>query len=355
MKLKHHTSAVLSYLGSAAFLRPGRRPVYPAGDHYCPTKKKFFNTPPIGAMDLKGVLSAQWEIMFNRSKLAPPSPLPMMKPDWQAFLAPDSDGKFIWFGHSTLMMRLNNQTILIDPVFSDYASPVPAFIKRFQPPPAGWEELPPIDTVVYSHDHYDHFDKDAVRHFADKPVQFIVPLGFGVLLRKYGIRSERIHELDWWQSLEYHGVKYHAVPARHYSGRSLFDRNRSLWAGWVFQTSTGQIYYSGDSSYPGHFAEIGKHFGGFDIAFIENGQYNTAWTDNHMMPEQTAQAAREVKTKRFVPVHWGAYALSIHAWNDPVCRSVPLVKQYGIEPLTPVLGQVFDQNTVTREWWLEVR
>lgn len=329
-------------------------PVLPASKHYNPHQQQFFNTPESQPVKggLKTILTWLYETISPPENRFPQHKLPEIKPDWQKFL--NQNHQFIWFGHSTLMMRLNGQTFLIDPVFSESASPVPFFAKRFQAPPATLAELPKIDWIVISHNHYDHLDKDTIKFFVhQKHTQFIVPLNLGALLKKWGIESERIQELDWWQNIDLNGLKVYSVPTRHDSVRGLNDKNKTLWSGWLFKDNIKKIYYTGDSSYGdgSHFQAIGKRFGGVDLAFVENGQYNENWADNHMFPAQSVQAGLDVGAKKIVPVHWGMFALSRHDWRASVRESVPLMRQKGIEPITPKLGQVFDMETKTDEWW----
>lgn len=331
-------------------------PEQAASDHYNPETGEFFNTPATRPVK-DGTGAAVWQMVSQPEKFRPAGRLPSQTVNWQAFLAPSEQAKFVWFGHSTLMMRINGKTVLIDPVYANTMSPLGMMMYRFQPPPAALEELPPIDFVVYSHAHYDHLDKDVVLYLAQHQpnIQYITPLGLGAYLREWGVAAAQIRELDWWQSAAVANLEFHAVPARHDSARTPFDGKKSLWAGWVFRTPHEQIYFSGDSSYSPNFVEIGKRFDGFDIAFVENGQYNELWEDNHMFPNQTVQAVLDVKVKRWVPIHWGAYPLSLHAWDEPVLRSSALSAQYRLPMLTPIMGQIFTQETTTEKWWETVK
>ena len=334
-----HKKKLLTFVGLVAFATywfyPPTYPVYPKSDHYDPDTKTFYNAEPQRAPT--AVASALWKMTFNEKDFHPKQPLPTVKPDWDALLAPAEQSRFMWFGHSTLLMRIGNQTIITDPLFGKSASPVPIMMHRFQPPVAETEELPPIDVVLLSQSH------------------FVVSLGMGVMLQKWGVDTARITELDWWQSTERNGVKYTALPARHDSSRSLFDKNKALWSGFLIEHQRGQneerFYYHGDSSQGKHFDEIASRVGKIDIAFIENGQYNERWPDNHLFPEQTAQLAAKLQPTRFMPIHWGAYPLALHTWNEPVLKSVPMARALGVNPLTPLLGQVFDINTKTEDWF----
>ncbi|KAE9536275.1 multidrug transporter [Ursidibacter arcticus] len=344
-------------LAGGYYFYPENYPIYVESDHYSVDKKQFFNPTLDKNVEKIAAFKAIWQMIFNAQAFTPPSLLPMNKPDFQAFLSESDNAKFIWFGHSSILARIANQTIFIDPVFAKSVSPIPIMMKRFQAPPATLAELPEVDLIIYSHNHYDHLDENVVRHYALQKTRFIVPLGMSVLLKKWGVSAERIEELDWWQSTQIGNLTLTAVPAKHNTGRGLFDSNKTLWAGYVFKTPQEQIYYSGDSAFGNglHFKQIVERFGGFDLAFVENGQYNPAWIDNHMLPVQTAQAVTMLNAKRFMPVHWGAYPLSIHAWDEPVKESIPLVEKAGIKTLTPIMGDVFDKNTETSHWWLNVK
>lgn len=341
--------------------------MYPASDHYDPKTQQFSNYEPQRAVKTGDVIPALWQMIAKSADFRPLKPIPTVKPDWEKFNNTTQHSQFIWLGHSSLMMRLNGttggQTIMTDPVFAEYASPIPIMMKRFSPPPIPRNELPAVDVVFISHSHYDHLEKATTHYFANTKTHYIVPLGMSVLLQKWGVPSDHIHELDWWQSITLNGIKYTATPCRHDSSRSIGDRNKILWMGLVIEHPTSQdhsqgnnqgierIYYTGDTAFGKHFEQIAERVGKVDIAFVENGQYDTRWEDSHMLPEQSAQVAKIVNAKYFVPVHWGAYAMALHPWDDPVQKSLPLVKIYGITPITPLQGQVFDITSQTDNWW----
>lgn len=282
-----------------------------------------------------------------------PTDMPQTKPDLAEFLKPAPHLKFIWFGHSTLLFNLDGKTVLIDPVFSDYAFSMDLFVKRFQAPVLSLAELPKIDLILISHDHYDHLDEKTMKFFADKETRFLMPTGVGSHLVEWGISRERITELEWDQNATEFGIKITATPAQHFSGRSLFDKNKTLWASWVIQGQNDRIFYSGDSGYAEHFREIGNTYGPFDITFIENGQYNERWLDVHMLPEETIQAHLDLKGKIFVPVHWGMFALALHPWQEPVEKTRALALEKGIPYMSPMLGQMIDisEKNETIAWW----
>ena len=227
----------------------------------------------------------------NNKRGVPNRALPSMAPNLDEFLNCQNDNvKFIWLGHSTFLLRVAERTILVDPVFSNAASPVPFIAKRFQKTPLGLEDLPVIDFILISHDHYDHLDMDSIKFFKDKQADFIVPLGLSSHLMRWGIHQQRIKEADWWHSIKVGAINFTATPSQHFSGRDLFNSNKTLWASWVIATNSRRIFFSGDSGYDTHFKEIGSKLGPFDLAFIETGQYSLKWREVHMMPRESAQA-----------------------------------------------------------------
>lgn len=329
--------------------------MYPASDHYNPKTQQFSNYEPQRSVKASDGMSALWQMITQSANFRPLKPLPTVKPDWAKFNDTSQDSQFIWLGHSSLMMKIDNQTVMTDPVFGESVSPVPIMLKRFSPPPISRDELPAVDVVFISHSHYDHLEKATTHYFANTNTHYIVPLGMSVLLQKWGVPSNRIHELDWWQSITLNGIKYTATPCRHDSSRGIGDKNKILWMGLIIEHPKGagveRIYYTGDTAFGNHFAKIAEKVGNVDIAFVENGQYDERWRDNHMMPFETAQVPKILGAKYFIPVHWGAYAMALHPWDDPVEKSVPLVKNEGITPITPLQGQVFDVTTPTDNWW----
>ena len=307
--------------------------------------------PSLSVLD---TLSIMRKIFFDRSERIPKARLPEVTPDLNAFLEPSENMKFIWFGHSTLLLNVDSRIILIDPVFYN-ASPVSFLIQRFQPPVIKLQELPQIHTIVISHDHYDHLDEKTIQFFREKSTRFLVPKGVGSHLREWGIAESRITELGWNESAVDHEVIFRAVPAQHFSGRGLFDKNETLWASWIIEGKSEKIYYSGDSGYGTHFKEIGTNYGPFDYAFIENGQYNVLWPDVHMQPEESLQALIDLDAEVFVPVHWGMFDLSLHHWSEPIVRTYTIAKNWGIPILTPRIGEIVDGgNQPDSPWWEEV-
>lgn len=262
-----------------------------------------------------------------------------------------------WLGHSSLLLELNGFRLMIDPMFSTYASPVPGFVKRFSEAPVLIDELPKVDFVLISHNHYDHLDEPTVKALYRNGSTFLVPLGVEKYLKDWGIENNRIQSLDWWQKTQFGTLKIICVPARHFSNRGLFDGNESLWAGWVITSETKRIFYSGDGGYGNHFKEIGDRLGPFDLAIIENGSYNEAWPYVHSNAENAIQACIDVNSNLFLPVHWATFDLSIHSWDEPIIRAVSEAKKRNIKIITPQIGELVDleKNFVFSEWWTKVK
>lgn len=324
-------------------------------ENYMPKIKEYFNTETTSVMKVgfKENMKVLKEVFFDSHLRKPKGILPETKPNFDSLISKSNKLKFIWFGHSTLLLNTDNQNILIDPVFSENAAPFSFMMKRFQSPVTSLEALPKINTIVISHNHYDHLDKKTIKFFKDKETKFIVPLGVKNILIKWGIDEDKVTELDWYQSTKQGQLKFTATPAKHFSGRGLFDRNKTLWASWVIEGSTEKIFFSGDSGYGKHFKDIGESFNGFDIAFIENGQYNEKWADIHMMPNETIQAAIDLEAKVFVPIHWGMFDLSLHKWYEPIESSYSIAQEKGIPIIAPKLGEILTNEVQNKSdlWW----
>jgi L-ascorbate metabolism protein UlaG (beta-lactamase superfamily) len=265
-----------------------------------------------------------------------------------------------WLGHSTLIVELDGKRLLLDPVWAERASPLTwAGPKRFFAPPLPLSELPEIDAILISHDHYDHLDTQTVQTLAASTrAPFVVPLGVGAHLEYWGVEPARIVELDWWQEHELGDLRLVATPARHFSGRSLtfHDADATLWSGWAMLGPTHRAYYSGDTAmFPG-FSEIGERLGPFDVTLIESGAYNSMWPDVHLGPEQAVEAHRMVRGKTLIPVHWGLFDLALHGWTEPVERVLAKAQELGVQVATPAPGGSVDMTAQSRHprWWPEL-
>lgn len=257
-------------------------------------------------------------------------------------------------GHSSYLLKANHKYWLIDPVFSERASPF-SFLgpKRFHQPPISIEQLPEIEGVIISHNHYDHLDKEAIKQLKNKVNNFIVPLGNSADLINWGVSDNNIIELDWWQSIHLSGLDLTLTPAQHFSGRGLSDGNKALWGSWVINTSEQSIFYSGDSGYFDGFKTIGEKYGPFDLTIIETGAYDKDWPEVHMTPEQSLQAHIDVKGKKVLPAHNGTFDLAFHPWYEPLARIATLGEENKVNVITPIIGEAINikTNNSQEKWW----
>ncbi|XXF76204.1 MBL fold metallo-hydrolase [Myxococcaceae bacterium GXIMD 01537] len=300
-----------------------------------------------------------WAWMFGGSKHATPKdPLPVIARSRQDFATPPASGlRVTWLGHSSLLIEIDGQRVLVDPVWGERASPFTwAGPARWYAPPLPLQELPDIDAVIISHDHYDHLDVPTVDALARRNIKWAVPLGVGAHLESWGVPPENIAELDWWESTRVGELTLTATPARHFSGRWLDDANRTLWAGWTLRGKDHNVYYSGDTAMFNELLDIGARLGPFDLTLIEAGAYNALWADVHMGPEQAVRAHRLVRGRVFMPVHWGLFDLALHGWTEPIERTVLAAQAEGVPILTPRPGEMLEPTVAgsTPRWWPEV-
>lgn len=261
-------------------------------------------------------------------------------------------------GHSSHLLKLRGRYWLIDPVFSQRVSPVQwAGPKRFHPTPLPLTELPPIEGLILSHDHYDHLDVATIEYLGQKVKRYFVPLGIGKRLRGMGVEAERIEEYDWWQKGKFGDVELTAAPAQHFSGRTLWDRNSTLWASWVIQSGPDRIFYSGDSGYFPGFKDIGERLGPFDLALMENGAYDSYWPAVHMSPEETVKAFKDVKGKVLYVVHNSTFDLAFHTWRDPLDRITDIAARESVTVATPEIGEVLTVGKPRENamWWKSLK
>lgn len=282
--------------------------------------------------------------------------IPIVKVTANELIKPSAT-RLIWFGHSAFLLQLDGKNILLDPMLGDVPAPNPLLgTNRFgRELPIEIEELPQIDAIIISHDHYDHLDYGSIEKLKSKTKMFFVPLGVGAHFESWGIDPEQIVEMDWWETASLGTIKVSFAPSRHFSGRGLTNRNTTLWGSWVITGEKDNIFFSGDGGYGTHFKEIGERFGPFDLAMMECGQYNTKWGQIHMMPEQTAQAGVDLGAKVMMPIHWGAFTLSLHSWTDPVERVIRKSKALNLPLITPKIGESIyihpKEGSYTFKWW----
>lgn len=288
----------------------------------------------------------------------PKEPLAHKKVSRAAFSTPPETGlRITWLGHSTVILEIASQRILIDPVWGEYVAPLPLKnAKRFIPPPLPFEELPKIDAVVISHDHYDHLDYPTIRRLAQTDVPFYVPLGVGSHLEYWGVKAERIHEHEWWDESKLGDLLIACTPSRHFSGRSLVDKDKTLWASWSFVAPDARVYFSGDTAlFPG-FKEIGDRYGPFDATLMENGAYNQMWADVHLGPEQAIKAHKLVRGGLLIPVHWSMFDLGLHGFTEPMERILIAAEKEGVHVATLMPGESIEPKSPppAKRWWPSV-
>ncbi|POT58740.1 RomA family MBL fold metallo-hydrolase [Citrobacter amalonaticus] len=316
---------------------------------------QFHNQLPTpGYTGDKGMLAAWWEFLVaKRENARPARPLPLVATDLASL--PLEHERLVWLGHSSWYLQLAGKRILIDPVFSHYAAPFSFLNKAFDGNyPWTAQNMPEIDLLIISHDHYDHLDYATIKALMPKVKRVITPLGVGSHLRYWGMSDKIIDERDWNQSVRIDdSLLVHVLPARHFSGRGI-KRNQTLWASFMFETPEQKVYYSGDSGYGPHFRAIGEQFGTVDLAIMENGQYDQDWKYIHMMPEETAQAAQDLRAKAILPGHAGRFVLAKHTWDDPYKRLAFASRNKDYRLLTPTQGEpvrLNDPNQSFARWW----
>ena len=294
----------------------------------------------------------------------PPGPLPIVRLTRADFARPPASGlRATWLGHSTVLVELDGARVLFDPVWARRASPSSLVgPRRFHEPPLALDELPPLDAIVASHDHYDHLDREVVRALARSAAQsgarFVVPLGVGAHLERWGVAPDRIVELDWSESTTVGPLTLTATPARHFSGRGLNDRNHTLWASWSVAGPRHRVFHSGDTGpFPG-FADIGAAHGPFDLTLVKIGAYGETWPDIHLTPEQAVEAHRALRGATLLPIHWATFNLAFHAWDEPAERVVAAAAvATGTRLVVPKPGESVEPATPppVEPWWRAVR
>lgn len=358
----------VSSLGAFIFLNQAKFGAPPSGERLTRLQKsphyregQFQNLIPTSTQtDGVGFVEMMAEFLRKKERLKPAQPLPSVKSDLTAFFADRSDSPagpdaLVWFGHSSFMLRLGGKNILVDPVFSDHASPFSFTTKAFPgTSPFKPEDLPDIDYLLISHDHWDHLDYPTVMALKERIGKVICGLGVGAHFERWGFPAEKIIEGDWYEQVKLEpGLSLHFMPARHFSGRNL-RWNRSLWTGFVLESPERRVFYSGDTGPGPHLADIGRRFDGFDLAIIEDGQYDPQWAYIHLSPEEVAQAARDLKAKALLPVHNGRFSIANHSWDDPFIRLTAARKEGDWHLVTPIIGEVLDLNDLDRDfkkWW----
>lgn len=302
------------------------------------------------------ILDGLREVLFNVDKNSiPKDSIPHIPIDLDHIES--NENVIIWLGHSSYFVQVEGVKLLVDPVFSNNVSPMPGSARPFKGAnPYTIKDIPVVDYLLFTHDHYDHLDYETIKAFNEKAIHVIAPLGVGAHLEYWGYDANKITEVDWDDVLTLkNDLKLTATTARHGSGRK-FKRNNTLWTSYVLETSTQKIFLGGDSGYGKHFKEIGKKFGPFDLAILENGQYNLQWKYTHMFPNEVLHAAQDLKAKSLLPVHSGKFRLASHAWNEPLRELFRInANQYQIPLLTPMIGDSVNLKDLSKEFkiWFE--
>jgi L-ascorbate metabolism protein UlaG (beta-lactamase superfamily) len=320
----------------------------------------FVNTTRVAQGLKKGTATPTIaEFLCGGQRRTPRAPLPSQSPLSSWHRPPESGLRATWLGHSTVLLELDGARVLTDPVWGERASPVSfAGPKRFQPVPIAISELPELDAVIVSHDHYDHLDYPSILELKKRNVPFFTSLGVGAHLQAWGVPPERITELDWWEQADVPGtgIAISAAPSQHFSGRGLGSRNATLWSSMVVRGPEHCVFFSGDTGLTPEYSEIARRFGRFDLVMLEVGAFHESWGDIHLGPAQALDALRLLGGGRLLPVHWGTFNLAIHAWDEPAETLLRLGPERGAELLMPMLGEPVEpaRAAPVEPWWRAV-
>lgn len=323
-------------------------------DHY--GNGKFGNQVPTSMnMSISDYLSMMKEVLSGGKDRSPVRQIAVSEMNWNKIN--NEEDSLTWLGHSAFLLSIDHKKILVDPMLGPTASPV-SFVgsKRYTGDLLHLiDEMPPIDAVFITHDHYDHLDYPSIKKLKSKVHQFFVPLGVGAHLIRWGVEEDRIIERDWWDETEFEGLTVVLTPSKHFSGRGLYNRDTTLWGGWVIIGKNTRFYTSGDGGYDDHFKEIGKKYGPFDIALMEGGQYDRRWSWVHMTPEEAVQAHLDVNGENMMLIHWGAFTLAYHGWTEPIERAIKAAKEKEVNLLAPEIGETAILDSDLRypisTWW----
>ncbi|WP_152395879.1 MBL fold metallo-hydrolase [Paenibacillus guangzhouensis] len=317
---------------------------------------KFVNQVPTSlAMSASDYFSMIKDSISRAPDRKPSGKLPVTKLDWNKIKS--KEDSLTWFGHSSFLLSIDNKKLFVDPMLGPVASPVSfAGSKRYSEDMLYIvDELPPIDAVFITHDHYDHLDYPSIRKLKDKVRHFFVPYGVSAHLLRWGVAKENITELNWWDETEFQGLTVVLTPSKHFSGRGLFNRDTTLWGGWVILGKKTRFFTSGDGGYDTHFIDIGKKYGPFDLALIEGGQYDRRWSWVHMTPEEAVKAHKDVNGKNMMLIHWGAFTLAYHGWTEPIRRAIIEAKKANVNLVAPQIGDTValngEMNVPALPWW----
>ncbi|HEE9032167.1 MBL fold metallo-hydrolase [Bacillus cereus] len=319
-------------------------------------KKKYINQIDTDvSFKPKDIIGLMTDYLKMKTKLRPIKDLPIV-------LSNKDNGPLesvTWFGHSASLLKIEGKKLLLDPMFGDASSPFPLFNSKRYSGAFSLErdDLQEIDAIIISHNHYDHLNYKSITQLKDRAKHFYVPTGVAQYLIKWGVSPSKISEHNWWDEITFDNIKLVCAPARHFSGRGMTDRDRSLWCSWLILGQETKIFFSGDSGYAPHFKEIGDKYGPFDLTLMECGQYDPRWSAIHMLPEETVQAHIDVKGELLLPIHWGAFTLALHEWSDPIERATKEANRLGVKITTPQIGESITLKSTdypSTAWWREI-
>ena len=314
---------------------------------------RFFNTYNPETPN-QGPMPTLMQFMMGGEGRKPKGRLPVLDPRHNWTKAPASGLRVTWLGHSSTLVEIDGHRILTDPVWGSRVSPIPGIgPKRFQPPPVKLADLPKLDAVLLSHDHYDHLDYPSVRALAKMGARFVTSLGVGLHLEAWGIPPEHIVELDWWEKTKVGGLEITAAPAHHFSGRALHDRNATLWSSFVLCGDRHAVYFSGDQGLSSAFLDVGARLGPFDLAMIEVGAFHPAWGTVHLGPDNALTAWKYLGSGKLLPIHWGMFSLAMHPWEEP---AEVLLSKASDGLMMPKLGESIEpaQAGPAQAWWRNI-
>jgi L-ascorbate metabolism protein UlaG (beta-lactamase superfamily) len=312
---------------------------------------RFVNELPTDLVKIKELWSVLGEQLAPSADRQPEQLLPVVDCCSEPPAIPSL--RAYWLGHASVLLEMDGVRVLFDPVFDDSVQHAAGFAYRFHRLPIARDSLPSIDLVIISHDHYDHLERSSVLYFATREAKFVVPLGVKKLLVEWGAPPHLVADLDWWESFDYEALKIVCTPARHYSGRSISQFDRSLWASWTVVGPDSRVFYGGDTGYSDHFERVGNKYGPFDLTILPIGAYDDAWPDIHIRPEEAVVAQQALRGKLLLPIHWGTFDLSTHPWDEPIKRLVSFAADENLRVATPMPGEsVTTDSTVDfARWW----
>lgn len=311
---------------------------------------------PIETPQARPSLGLAWEFITDAGHRVPDEEHPLVKPDPASLVAGKGEAlRVTWLGHSTSLVEIDGALVLTDPVFGPRAGPFSWMgPKRFHATPVEPEQLPDLDVILVSHDHYDHLDLPTVQRLAARETPWVTSLGVGAHLERWGVPAERIIELGWWESVEIAGLEITACPCRHFAGRGPTASKTTFWSSWAMRGPKHSVWFSGDTGiWEDAWDEISERFGGFDLSMIEIGAFHEAWGSIHLGPKNAVTTHQHVKAKTMMPVHWGTFNLALHDWDQPIATLLELADKAGVQLLSPMMGETVHRESGVAEYWRE--